>query len=85
MISTARLLLWPDECHTNVGHFTGITEAFVHAVLDGRGIQQTNMLLVAFSVAHLAASIFCINAAGAVGLVLADAVNMVLRIACSLW
>ncbi len=57
----------------------------MHAVLDGRGIQQTNMLLVAFSVTHLAASVFCINAAGAVGLVLADAVNMVLRIACSLW
>ena len=63
----------------------GVTEAFVHAVLDARGIQQTNALLVAFSLIHLVASVVCINLAGAVGLVLADSINMILRISCSFW
>jgi oligosaccharide translocation protein RFT1 len=57
----------------------------VHAVLDSRGIQQTNLLLVLFSVLHMTASWVLIRAAGAVGLMLADAVNMALRIACSMW
>ncbi len=63
----------------------GVTEAFVHAVLDARGLQQVNGLLVVFSCAHVAASLVCIRAMGAVGLVIADAVNMTLRIASSLW
>ena len=63
----------------------GVTEAFVHAVLDSRGIQQTNLLLVAFSALHLMASIFLINSFGAVGLVLADSINMLLRVTCSMW
>ncbi len=63
----------------------GITEAFVHAVSDSRALQQINYLLVGFSIAHVAASVVCINTFGAVGLVLADAINMALRVACSLW
>ncbi len=43
------------------------------------------MLMVAFSVTHVLASVVCINAAGAVGLVLADSFNMALRISCSMW
>ena len=74
----------PCSCPLSLS-VTGVTEAFVHAVLDAKGLQQMNMLLIAFSVAHVTASIVCINALGAVGLVVADALNMALRIACSAW
>ncbi|KAG1680360.1 hypothetical protein FOA52_015451 [Chlamydomonas sp. UWO 241] len=63
----------------------GVTEAFVHAVLDARGLSQINALLVAFAVVHVAASAGAVSAAGAVGLVAADAANMALRIVSSLW
>lgn len=76
---------FPASSHTLSLSATGVTEAFVHAVLDAKGLQQMNVLLIAFSVAHVTASIVCIKALGAVGLVIADALNMALRIACSAW
>ncbi|GFR48691.1 hypothetical protein Agub_g10647, partial [Astrephomene gubernaculifera] len=63
----------------------GIGEAFVHAVLDARGLQQSNMLLLVFSGAHLAACVVLVQQYGALGLVAADSVNMLLRIAYSAW
>lgn len=63
----------------------GISEAFVHAVLDHRGLQQSNMLLLAFSAAHLAACGALVRRHGALGLVAADSLNMALRIAYSGW
>lgn len=63
----------------------GITEAFVHAVLDQAALKQANALLVAFAGAHILCSLAMMRAADAAGLVLADAVNMALRIAYSLW
>lgn len=63
----------------------GITEAFVHAVLGSAALQQANLLLVVFTAVHLACSAVLVHIAGAGGLVLADAANMLLRIAYSLW
>lgn len=62
----------------------GITEAFVHAVLDARALQRANAALVALGAAHAAASLALVRARGAVGLIAADALNMALRIALSL-
>ncbi|GBF96551.1 hypothetical protein Rsub_09134 [Raphidocelis subcapitata] len=63
----------------------GITEAFVHAVLDAAALQRANAALVALGASHVAASLLLVSAGGAAGLVAADALNMALRIAYSLW
>jgi hypothetical protein len=63
----------------------GITEAFVHAVLDAAALQRANAALVVLGMAHAAASFALVSAGGALGLVAADALNMCLRIAYSLW
>ncbi|WIA16227.1 hypothetical protein OEZ85_012938 [Tetradesmus obliquus] len=63
----------------------GITEAFVHAVLEPSALKAANALLVVFTAAHVLCSIVLVKAGGAAGLVLADTVNMSLRIAFSLW
>ena len=57
----------------------------MHAVLDSKGLHQSNLLLMALSVLHLGVSALAISYAGAVGLVAADAFNMLLRVALSLW
>lgn len=64
---------------------TGITEAFVHAVLDERALKAANALLVVCAAAHVACSVVLVQLAGALGLVAADTLNMGLRIAYSLW
>ncbi|GIL92754.1 hypothetical protein Vretimale_11741 [Volvox reticuliferus] len=63
----------------------GIGEAFVHAVLDARGLQQSNALLLVFSGAHLGVCVVLVRQYGALGLVAADGANMVLRISYSAW
>lgn len=63
--------------------FTGITEAFVHAVLDPSGLSAANAMLVVFAVAHVISSAVMVKLGGAAGLVLADAFTMLLRIAYS--
>lgn len=62
----------------------GITEAFVHAVLDPSALSAANAMLVVFTVAHVVTSVVMVKLGGAAGLVLADAFNMLLRIAYSL-
>lgn len=57
----------------------------MHAVLDSKALQQANAALVVLGATHVAASLALIRAGGAVGLVAADAFNMLLRIAYSLW
>ena len=63
----------------------GITEAFVHAVLDASALTTSNLLLLLFTGVHLVVSMVMVKAAGAAGLVMADAVNMLLRITYSVW
>ncbi|GIL64160.1 hypothetical protein Vafri_18121 [Volvox africanus] len=63
----------------------GIGEAFVHAVLDARGLQQSNALLLVFSAVHLGVCVALVRQYGALGLVAADSANMVLRISYSAW
>ncbi|GLI64837.1 hypothetical protein VaNZ11_008131 [Volvox africanus] len=63
----------------------GIGEAFVHAVLDARGLQQSNALLLVFSGVHLGVCVALVRQYGALGLVAADSANMVLRISYSTW
>ncbi|KAG2446862.1 hypothetical protein HYH02_008019 [Chlamydomonas schloesseri] len=63
----------------------GIGEAFVHAVLDARGLQASNALLLLFAGAHMGACVALVGRLGALGLVAADGANMLLRIAYSAW
>lgn len=59
----------------------GILEAFVHAVAGERELRRNNAALAAISVVHIALSVAGVGAAGAIGLLAADAANMALRIA----
>lgn len=71
--------------HDLTMHLTGVTEAFVHAVLDKRQLAVSNVLMVFLSVAHIGACALLITRMGSAGLVAADAANMVLRILVSAW
>lgn len=62
----------------------GITEAFVHATQSRQDLRRSNFLLVGFTTAHIALSFGLVARFGTVGLVLADAANMLLRISYSL-
>lgn len=62
----------------------GITEAFVHAVMDPSALTAANAMLVVFTAAHIASSLLLVKLGGAAGLVLADTISMLLRIAYSL-
>lgn len=57
----------------------------MHAVLDQAALKAANALLVVFSAAHVACSVVLVQLGGAAGLVAADAANVGLRIAYSLW
>ena len=59
----------------------GILEAFLHSVADERQLHASNAALVAFTAAHACLSAAAGRCGGAAGLIGADAVNMVLRIA----
>lgn len=65
--------------------FAGITESFVHAVLEPSALKAANALLVLFTASHVVASVVLVQMGGAAGLVAADALNMALRIVYSLW
>lgn len=58
----------------------GILEAFVHASADAKDLMQVNAALVVLSLLHIALSVVGVTHAGAIGLLLADSVNMCLRI-----
>lgn len=57
----------------------------MHAVLDPSALRAANALLVVFTASHVVCSIVLVQLGGAAGLVAADAFNMALRIAYSLW
>ncbi|KAK9855128.1 hypothetical protein WJX84_001933, partial [Apatococcus fuscideae] len=63
----------------------GILEAFLHAVSTPRQIMASNAVLVAVSAVHLGLSVSLIRKMGVVGLIVADGVNMALRVLYCLW
>ncbi|GMH41434.1 hypothetical protein BSKO_09344 [Bryopsis sp. KO-2023] len=63
----------------------GVTEAFVHAVLDARSLFSSNAWMVGVAIVHMSASAMLSLKFGSVGLILADGVGMCLRIAFSMW
>jgi oligosaccharide translocation protein RFT1 len=73
------------SCYVALLAVNGILEAFVHAVADQRGLHQANMVLVVVSILHMGLSVVAVNTAGAAGLLIADAINMTLRIFYCLW
>lgn len=73
------------SCYVALLAVNGILEAFVHAVADQRGLHQANMVLVVVSVLHMGLSVVSVNTAGAAGLLVADAINIALRIFYCLW
>jgi oligosaccharide translocation protein RFT1 len=73
------------SCYVALLAVNGILEAFVHAVADQRGLHQANMVLVVVSIVHMGLSVGAVNTAGAAGLLIADAINMALRIFYCLW
>ena len=62
----------------------GISEAFVSAVMSTRQLRHYNLFLVCFSAAYLAACAGLMRF-GSAGLVLANVINMAMRIAYSSW
>jgi len=71
----------------------GILEAYVHAVADERELYQANMCLVGAAVGHIGVCIasqqvtptIVVVLRGSLGLIIADGVNMVVRILFCLW
>lgn len=62
----------------------GITEAFLHAVVTKGELLQSNAWLFVFSVVHMCLSVVLIRAAPSTGLILANSINMGMRIIYSL-
>ncbi|KAL7589643.1 hypothetical protein Lser_V15G35994 [Lactuca serriola] len=58
----------------------GTSEAFLHAVATEDQLKQSNNSLVVFSFIYVVLNILLIRSAGAVGLIFANALNMVFRI-----
>ncbi|XP_038709681.1 protein RFT1 homolog isoform X2 [Tripterygium wilfordii] len=58
----------------------GTSEAFLHAVATENQIKRSNDSLLVFSLIYLVMNVLLIRSAGAVGLIIANALNMVLRI-----
>lgn len=61
----------------------GTTEAFLHAVGSNRQLLWSNASLVIFSVIYVSLNVILVKSAGVVGLVLANSINMMLRITYS--
>lgn len=59
----------------------GTLEAFLHGVADKKYLYQNNMVLVVTSLTHIGLSVGAVTMYGALGLLMADSVNMILRIA----
>uniref|UniRef100_A0A0D6R219 Protein RFT1 homolog n=1 Tax=Araucaria cunninghamii TaxID=56994 RepID=A0A0D6R219_ARACU len=62
----------------------GTTEAFLHAVGTNKQLLWSNASLVIFSVIYVCLNILFVQHAGAVGLILANSINMMLRITYSI-
>lgn len=61
----------------------GTSESFLHAVAKEKQLVQSNLSSFMFAIIHVVLNILLINSAGAVGLILANSINMILRIAYS--
>ncbi|XP_031402525.1 protein RFT1 homolog [Punica granatum] len=61
----------------------GTSEAFLHAVADKNQLHHSNASLFAFSWVNVLLNVLLIHSAGAVGLIIANSLNMFLRIAYS--
>lgn len=62
----------------------GTTEAFLHAVVTRKQLLWSNAWLTLFSAVYMSLSVLLIGAAGSTGLILANALNMAMRIVYSL-
>eukprot|EP00210_Caulerpa_lentillifera_P005408 g5170.t1 len=60
----------------------GTTEAFVHAVMDERGLTQSNVFMLISAALHMILSGLLVSINGSIGLVCADCCNMIIRIIC---
>ncbi|XP_062187184.1 uncharacterized protein LOC133890704 isoform X1 [Phragmites australis] len=61
----------------------GTSEAFLHAVANENQLKQSNDMLLLFSVIYILLNVVLIKSAGAVGLIAANSINMLLRITYS--
>ncbi|KAI3896203.1 hypothetical protein MKW92_049967 [Papaver armeniacum] len=61
----------------------GTSEAFLHAVASEDQLKRSNDSLLIFSTIYVALNVVLIQSAGAVGLILANSLNMILRISYS--
>lgn len=61
----------------------GTSEAFLRSVATKEQLEQSNKSLVVFSCIHLVLNVFLVQSAGAVGLIVANSLNMILRIGYS--
>ncbi|KAJ1703825.1 hypothetical protein LUZ63_003604 [Rhynchospora breviuscula] len=61
----------------------GTTEAFLHAVANETQLKRSNQSLLIFSGIYVILNVLLIRSAGAVGLIAANSINMLLRIAYS--
>ncbi|CAM6090181.1 unnamed protein product [Calypogeia fissa] len=62
----------------------GTTEAFLHAVVTRKQLLLSNAWLTLFSLVYMSLSVLLIGAAGSTGLILANCLNMAMRIVYSL-
>ncbi|XP_078148266.1 lipid transporter isoform X2 [Carex rostrata] len=61
----------------------GTTEAFLHAVANETQLKKSNNWLLIFSAIYIVLNVLLIRSAGAVGLITANSINMLLRIVYS--
>ncbi|CAH8259982.1 unnamed protein product [Arabidopsis lyrata] len=61
----------------------GTSEAFLHAVGKENQLKRSNNMLLVFSLIYIILNILLIRSLGAIGLILANSLNMILRITCS--
>ncbi|XP_059452441.1 uncharacterized protein LOC132183062 isoform X1 [Corylus avellana] len=62
----------------------GTSEAFLHAVATENQLKRSNDSLLVFSLIYIVLNVLLIRSAGAVGLILANSLNMILRILYSM-
>lgn len=64
-------------------NFSGVTEAFVHSVATHAELRTLNIRLVGFAILYIALAVFFVHIPGVetVGLIWANCINMLLRIA----
>uniref|UniRef100_A0A453BIT5 Protein RFT1 homolog n=1 Tax=Aegilops tauschii subsp. strangulata TaxID=200361 RepID=A0A453BIT5_AEGTS len=61
----------------------GMSEAFLHSVANEKQLKQSNDILLLFSAIYIVLNVTFIKSAGAIGLIAANSVNMLLRISYS--